>query len=155
MNAFFVKDKAGPSRKVNTKRKTPYFLFEKEQKREILLLGITGILVHLLLVYLFPTPKACADTFHYLVAASYHQISVYRPYGYSAALVFLKTFSEGTYIVFLAQYLFSFCFLCFLFIHHKVPVQATQRLRTDSLYPVFYPYLIQSCSAIPLELCDQ
>jgi len=98
---------------------------------ELVLLGFAALIVHLLMYALHPSPGAYADTNHYIEAALAHDLGVYRPYGYSAALVLMKLFSEGTYIVFFSQFLLHFISsVLFLYTIRFIfkPVNTRQRL---------------------------
>jgi hypothetical protein len=84
------------------------FLTSKSQLTELLCITLGLIIIHILLYNWYPTPCTYYDTNNYLQSAEAKSFLGYRPYGYSAFLIFVKSFSPTTYGVYFFQFLLNY-----------------------------------------------
>jgi len=99
--------KTKPSTKAATESFFRYFT-AKAQLAELLCITLGLIIIHILLYIWYPTPCTYYDTNNYLQSAEQHGFLGYRPFGYSAFLIFVKSFSPTTYAVYLFQFLLNY-----------------------------------------------
>lgn len=122
------KKKPSASKTESDKNNFLSFLWEKRQAIEIGILFLAAVTIHLLIYYLYPTPNVNGDSLHYLDCATAHDMDVYRPYGYSFALILMQYFSQGTYIVFFFQFLLHFISSIFFLYTIKFLFKPARRL---------------------------
>lgn len=81
------------------------YLFSKPQLIELACITAGLVVMHVLLFTWYPTSFTFSDTKNYLLAALNRSFMGYRPYGYSAFLVFVQGFSPTNYAAYFFQFL--------------------------------------------------
>ncbi|MDR3341013.1 MAG: hypothetical protein LBT25_13180 [Candidatus Symbiothrix sp.] len=121
--------KTKETKKITNQEKFFSFVFQKQQRIDLLIIGGICLAGYIVLKLCYPFPATMSDSGGYVVSAQNNLFSFYRPFGYSCFLRIIHFFSSSVHAVFAVQMLLYAASIAFFALsvkyffrptHHKV-----------------------------------